>query len=111
MDRIPFTHSDVEQSKKIMCGKRFESRMGLHKNKALIIQGGHVFLWGSGNVCGLLWKIFTHPCHVLQRLRSPCRPHGGEAEGGSARLVAVLEDRAGSSASSGGTGGLVCAEG
>ena len=61
-----------------------------------------------------MWVVMENvypPVPCAGETASPLSSTRGEAEGGSARLVAVLEVRAGSSASSGGTGGLVCAEG
>lgn len=81
MNHIPYILLDVDQSKKIMCVKYFESFMVLYKNKAFLMQGNHVFLWRSEDVCGLLLKICNHQFQMLQRLYFHYPPHEGEAEG------------------------------
>lgn len=100
----------------VTCGKHFESRMELYKNKALIIQGGHVFLQGSGNVCGCYGKYLPTRamcCRDCVPLSStwgwswgrPCQARGHLA------VLEIALPGASSSTSSGGTGSLVCADG
>lgn len=67
-------------TKRIMCMLHFENGTVLHKNKALIIQGHHVFLWGSGNVCSLVEKVFNHLL-CCRDCTSQELPHEGEVWG------------------------------